>query len=328
MAARGRVTHFDDRPKNLSGWMEAIRKAEVDALIYDEIGMDPLTLQLAAMRLAPLQAVTWGHPETTGLPTLDFYLSGAGFESPSAQDHYSERLVQLPNMGVYVEPLNPKVLDPDLRALGLPRNEPLLLCPGSLFKYSPLNDWVWIEIAKGLRANGGGRLVYFISSNGSMHLLLTRRLRESFAREGLDFDSHVCLIPFQDRARYFGLMQRSTLMLDTLDFSGFNTALQAIECGLPYLAFEGEFMRGRLASCMMRRMDLPELVATTYEDFVQRAVALAANKGRLKQIRAEIAKRRHILFADTAPIRALEEFLVEEIGRQRASHRAAALSAE
>ena len=317
-AAKNQVTHFDDQPKDLSGWVEAIRRAELDALIYDEIGMDARTLQLAAIRLAPLQAATWGHPETTGLPTIDIYLSGAGLEPPNAQDNYSERLIQLPNMGVYVDPLKPKAQDPALHTLGLPRDEPLLLCPGSLFKYSPLTDWVWIEIAKGLQANGGGRMVFFINTSGSMHLLLTERLRVAFAREGMDFDSKVCLIPYLDRPRYFGLMERSTLMLDTLGFSGFNTALQAIECGLPYLAFEGAFMRGRLASCIMRRMDLPELVATTYEDFIHRAVTLAADKGRIKQLRSEIIKRSHILFSDTAPIRALEELLVDEIGKRRA----------
>jgi predicted O-linked N-acetylglucosamine transferase (SPINDLY family) len=65
-------------------------------------------------------------------------------------------------------------------------------------------------------------------------------------------------------------------------------------------------------------MDLPELVATTYEDFIHRAVTLAADKGRIKQLRSEIIKRSHILFSDTAPIRALEELLVDEIGKRRA----------
>jgi len=324
--AKRRASYFDDQPKSLSKWVEAIGKADLDALIYDEIGMDALTLQLAAMRLAPLQAATWGHPETTGLPTMDFYISGAGLEPTNAQRNYTECLVQLPHMGVYVETLNPKVTDPDLLALGLPRDEPLLLCPGTLFKYSPLNDWVWIEIAKGLKANGGGRLVFFINTNGSMHLLLTERLRVTFERAGMDFDASVCLIPFLDRSRYFGLMERSTLMLDTLGFSGFNTALQSIESGLPYLAFEGDFMRGRLASCIMRRINLPELVVATHEDFVERAVELATNQDRLKHIRSEIAKRRQILFKDSAPIRALEVFLVEEIGKRRATDAQASLS--
>jgi predicted O-linked N-acetylglucosamine transferase (SPINDLY family) len=66
-------------------------------------------------------------------------------------------------------------------------------------------------------------------------------------------------------------------------------------------------------------MELPELVATSYGEFVERAVALAADQGRLKNLRSEITKRSAILFADSAPIRALEEFLVEEIGKRRAN---------
>jgi predicted O-linked N-acetylglucosamine transferase (SPINDLY family) len=311
-AARAHVTRLDDQPKSLSGWVQAILAAELDVLIYDEIGMDALTLQLAAMRLVPLQAATWGHPETTGLPTIDCYISASDFEPPAAQNNYAERLIQLPHFGTYVEPLNPTVRDPDLHALGLPPDEPLLLCAGSPFKYSPLDDGVWVDIARGLEANGRGRLVFFIPTSGSMHLLLTERLRASFATQGVDFDSRVCLIPVLDRARYFGLMQRSTLMLDTLGFSGFNTALQAVESGLPYLAFEGEFMRGRLASALMRRMNLPELVATTRGEFVRRAVDLAADGARLDDLRSTMAERRPVLFSDLAPIRALEQFLTEE----------------
>jgi predicted O-linked N-acetylglucosamine transferase (SPINDLY family) len=317
LAARGQVQHFDDRPKSLSDWAITIHGANLDALIYDEIGMNALTLQLAAMRLAPLQAATWGHPETTGLPTIDFYLSAEGLEPPNAQDNYREKLVQLPHLGVYVEMLKPNSQDPDLRMLGLPRDEPLLLCPGPPFKYSPLHDRVWIEIARGLKDNGGGRMVFFSASSGTMHVQMADRLRNSFAQAGLDFDSHVCVIPFLDRQRYFGLMKKSALMLDTLDFSGFNTAIQAIECGLPYLAFEGSFMRGRLASCIMRRLELPELVATTYEDFAQRAVALTADNTRREELSAEIVKRRIILFEDATPIRALEGFLAAEICDQR-----------
>jgi protein O-GlcNAc transferase len=317
LAAQGQVKHFDDRPKSLADWAAAIHSADLDALIYGEIGMDALTLQLAAMRLAPIQAATWGHPETTGLPTIDFYLSAEELEPSSAQDNYSEKLVLLPHMGVYVEMLEPKSETLDLRMLGLPRDEPLLLCPGPPFKYSALHDDVWIKIAKGLKANGGGRLVFFSMASGTMHVQMSDRLRNSFSQAGLDFDSHVCVIPFLGRQRYFGLMKQSTLMLDTLDFSGFNTAIQAIECGLPYLAFEGSFMRGRLASCILRRLDLPELVATTYEDFADRAVDLTVGNARLKELRAEIVKRSGILFRDTAPIRALEEFLTTEIGKQR-----------
>jgi len=98
-------------------------------------------------------------------------------------------------------------------------------------------------------------------------------------------------------------------------FSGFNTALQAIEAGLPVLARESAFMRGRLASGIMRRLELPELVAGSDETFIETAIALAANPSRLAQLRVEIENRRNILFHDLAPVRALERCLTEAIGQ-------------
>jgi predicted O-linked N-acetylglucosamine transferase (SPINDLY family) len=180
-----------------------------------------------------------------------------------------------------------------------------------------------VEIARHLkkrifRRSSGGRLVFFRSRSDMMDRMLERRLRAAFEKADVEFDEHVSIIPMLDRSRFFGLMRQSALMLDTLGFSGFNTALQAIECDLPVLAFEGEFMRGRLASAIMRRLDLPELVATTTEDFVQKALDLAGDAGRRKQIRAKIIARRNVLFHDTAPVLALERCLTDAVARSRA----------
>jgi protein O-GlcNAc transferase len=311
--AKRLADHVESRPTNLLDWIAAIREANLDALIYPDMGMDKLTAQLASLRLVSVQAASWGHAETTGIPTIDLYLSGEALEPTDAQDNYSERLVRLPNLGVYVDPLRPKTLDPDLNGLGLPKKEPLLLCAGAPFKYSPCHDGVWLDIARGLQKLGSGRLVFFSSSAGSLSLMLINRLRNTFDAAKVDFDSRVCVVPLLDRARFFGLMERAALMLDTIGFSGFNTALQGIECGLPVLTCEGDFMRSRLASCLMRRMDLPELIATTQAGFVERAVALTADKTKLKKLRAEIIKRRPILFSDLAPVRQLEEVLYQEI---------------
>jgi protein O-GlcNAc transferase len=321
--ARGVVAHFHDQPKNLSEWIQEIGNQDLDVLIYPEIGMHPLTLQLACLRLAPVQAASWGHPETTGLPTMDLYLSADAFEPANASENYCEKIVRLPNLGVYVEPLTPEISKPGLGSLNLPDDEPLLLCPGAPFKYSPQYDEVWVQIAGRLRKKfflrgSGGRLVFFRSGSDMVDRILERRLRAAFEKADVRFDEHVSIIPRLDRSRFFGLMRKSALMLDTLGFSGFNTALQAIECDLPVLAFEGEFMRGRLATAIMRRLDLPELVATTMEDFVQKALNLAGDAGRRKKLRGKIIARRNVLFHDIDPILALERCLTDAVASSRA----------
>jgi protein O-GlcNAc transferase len=317
-AAMQAVSHFDSRAKSLFEWVDAIAARRLDVILYPEIGMDPLTVKLAALRLAPVQAMTWGHPETSGLPTIDLFISGEALEPvDAAHKNYSERLVTLPKFGVYVEPLSLPNADPELRSLKLPEDQPLLLCPGQPFKYAPQYDAVWVKIAQGLRRKSlfrnrsFGRLVFFCSHNGTWDPILEGRLRAAFAAGGLEFEEHVSVVPFLEHARFFGLMRRSTLLLDTPGFSGFNTALQGIECGLPVLAFEGDFMRGRLASGVLRELDLPELVATGPDDFVEKAVALAKDAGRLKELRGKIVERRDALFRDVAPVRALERCLIE-----------------
>jgi predicted O-linked N-acetylglucosamine transferase (SPINDLY family) len=309
--ARRDATHFVDSPVTLAGWTQAIVDAELDVLIYPEIGMHPLTTRLAAMRLARVQATSWGQPLTTGLPTLDLYISGQALEPPAGPAHYTERLVALPNLGVCVQALKPVAVAPDMAALGLTATEPLLLCAGTPFKYTPPGDATLAALAAGLQARGSGRLVFFRSRRETMSAQIEQRMRQVFAKAGVDYDRTVVWIPTLDRGRFFGLMRRATALLDTIGFSGFNTALQGLECDLPVVAFEGEFMRGRLASGPLRHLGLDELVATTSADYVEIALRLVDDGAWRARMQHEIAQRRPALFDDRAPVRALEEALFE-----------------
>ena len=62
-------------PQDLASCRERIQAWSLDVLVYPEIGMDPVAFFLAFARLAPVQAVWWGHPDTTGIPTIDYFIS-------------------------------------------------------------------------------------------------------------------------------------------------------------------------------------------------------------------------------------------------------------
>lgn len=83
--------------------MKALADAQFDILFYPEIGMDPLTYTLAHSRLAPVQAMTWGHPETSGLRTIDYFLSTNDLDPPGNDKYYTERLHRLPCLGTWYE---------------------------------------------------------------------------------------------------------------------------------------------------------------------------------------------------------------------------------
>lgn len=308
--AESRSARFLQGPKTLRQWVEAILEAQPDVLIYPEVGMDPMTVKLASLRLAPVQAASWGHPETSGLPTIDCYLSAEALEPQGAQAHYAERLITLPHLGCCVEPFEGPVPVVEPGLLGLPSGAPLLLCPGTPFKYAPEHDALYAEIARRL---GECRLCFFVCGIPELSEKLRRRLALAFEKHGLEFERHVSFIPWLPQPEFYGLMQRADAMLDTPGFSGFNTALQAVECGLPIVTREGRFLRGRLASGILKRIGLPDLVAADEEQFVALAVRLAQDAGYRAEIRRRMAAGRPVLFEDPAPIRALEDFLAQGV---------------
>jgi protein O-GlcNAc transferase len=304
-----RATHFVQGPKDLSQCLASIEAWRPDVLIYPEIGMEPLALKLASLRLAPVQAASWGHPETSGLATIDYYLSAEGLEPPGAQAHYSEELVLLPHLGTFFDERRFALEPPDI---GTPGSAPVLVCPGVPFKYAPQHDDTLVEIALRL---GKCQLVFFEHPNQEQFDKLRRRLASAFRARGVRGENYLTFVPWLSKPRFHGMLARATVFLDTIGFSGFNTALHAVGRALPIVGWQGRFLRGRFASGILERMGMRELVAASRQQYVELAVRIASDADYRAAISRQLAERRAVLFADLAPVRALERFLVEATGR-------------
>jgi protein O-GlcNAc transferase len=304
--AQSHADFFVSGPKTVHQWVESISAVKPTVLIYPAIGLDVLTLQLASLRLAPTQINTWGHPETSGLPTIDLYLSGENFEPIDAQQFYSERLVPLINLGNCYGGRVQHAVEPDFAALGIDPGRPILICSGTPYKYQVEHDCVLTQITRQI---DGSQLIFFRQRPESMSDLLEARLHAAFSRAGLDFARHVRFIPTQPLQMFHGLLGRANIALDTIGFSGYNTAVQAIESGLPLVTREGRFLRGRLASGILRRLGMTGLVAQTAAEYISLAVKLAGDVELQQRVRTEIIQRRPILYDDVASIRHLENVL-------------------
>ena len=305
--ARSRAARYERGPKSLEQWIDRIRASQPDVLIYPEVGIDPMTVRLASLRLAPVQATTWGHPETSGLPTIDYYLSAEDLEPPEADAYYTERLVRLPRLGCRFRRMATVPVKPDLAPLFPEARAPLLVCPGVPFKYAARHDWVFPAIAQRL---GRCRFVFFTHRTRVLSEKLEQRLRGVFESQGLDFSRYVAFLPWQPVPQFAGWLREADVFLDTIGFSGFNTALHAVEAGLPIVTREGRFLRGRLASGILKRLGVAELVVPTEEAYVELAVRLAREPAYRRAITAKMEAGRDGLYDDAAPVRALEEFLV------------------
>jgi protein O-GlcNAc transferase len=200
------------------------------------------------------------------------------------------------------------VEDIDLEQWGISRDGPLYVCPGVPFKYRPQDDAVLVEIARRL---GCCTFVFFRHEIGELSERLHTRIAAAFLDAGLDPARHLAWIPWQPRKRFFALLRQADVYLDTLGFSGFNTFMQAIECHLPCVTYEGQFMRGRLGSGILRHLGLDAWVADTRELYVERAVQLGASAACRQSVRDAIRQAEARAYGDLHAVRALEDVLME-----------------
>ncbi len=296
-------------PGPLNQAIRRIREDAPDVLIFPEVGMDDRVLRLAALRLAPLQAAAWGHPVSTGLPTVDLFLSSAAMAPVPDHRWTTEARVDLPGIGVCVpRPGPPPALS--RAALGLPEGPVLLLCVQSLFKYRPFSDALHVAVA---RRCPHARLVFIEDARPAVTRAFQDRLHAAFADAGLDPRAHLCWLPRLSEDQFMGLLALGDLFLDSPGWSGGNTTLEALSVGLPCLAFAGDTMRGRHCLAMVQALELPELCPSDADAWVAAAVALAGDADRRAALRARIAERSHRLFDDPRSIRALEALLSDRV---------------
>jgi protein O-GlcNAc transferase len=294
---------------SLQDLISSILEKDIDAIIFPEIGMDKLTIQIASLRLAPIQIAAWGHPETTGIPTIDYFMSGELFEQKNYCENYTEIALPLKNLGCYIEPYSGPIKEVNLFDFGINPDEPRLLCPGAPFKYRPDYDGVLLEIS---RQNPSAQFIFFEFPNSGADRF-KQRLLDRFAFEGLQQNiQNLKFIPLLDGPHFRGLMKQMTLYLDTIGFSGFNTALQAIESNLPIITREGDFMRGNLASGLLKCIGMSNLIARDESSYIKLAKDLISNPQLLKECSEVIEKNKSIIFYDTSPMQELEMFLLDK----------------
>jgi protein O-GlcNAc transferase len=270
--ASAQVAHFVQGPKPIGQWLAEIGAAQPDAIFYPEVGMDPNTCALAALRLAPLQIAGWGHPITTGLPTIDWFLSAALLESPEAQQHYREMLITLPGTGVCTEfSMLPKE---DWSGPGRRKDVVrFALCQQPL-KFDPQDDVLLARIAKAV-----GAAEFWLATPANMPWAaekLLKRISAAFRAEGLDPEDCLRATPWLPRQQFSSFLDDMDIYLDCPAFSGYTTAWQALHCGLPIVTLEGPYLRQRLAAGLLRQVGATDGITASREEYVAAAVRWAS----------------------------------------------------
>jgi protein O-GlcNAc transferase len=257
-----------------------------------------------------VQCVTLGHPVTTGIPTIDYFLSTDLLEPSDADLHYTERLVRLANSPHYFAKPQIDGAGLDRGNFTLPADARWYVCHQTLFKIHPDFDQIVGEI---LRRDSRGIVVFFCGQQAHWTTLLQERLRDSLS----DLASRVFFLPRLAYQEYLAFLQLADVLIDSVHFCAGTTTYHALALGVPLVTLPGAFARGRGTAAVYRRIGISDCVALDAHDYVRRAVMIANDRSLRDSIGTALRDRIEMLFSNTAGAQELEAFFLDSASRAR-----------
>jgi len=301
-------------PRELAAARQAVARRELDVVFHPDIGPDPFTYFMAFARLAPVQFTSWGHPVTSGVPTIDYAVSTNYFDTDDAQDHYSECLVRLRDIALpgYLR-VPPKLAPVCQTTLGFDRGRHVYFCAQSLIKFHPDFDAILAAI---LSKDRKGEIV--IAYDEDRDAYRVKRLQARLLRVlGARYERVVFLPRMPGREGFLHRLQACDVALDTLHYGGGTTSLDAIALGTPMVTLPSAFNRGRHTYGFLRKIGCTETVASSPEEYVDLAVRIATDGEYRMYLKDRLHESAGALYEDRSAVDQIEAFMVQAVNEAR-----------
>jgi predicted O-linked N-acetylglucosamine transferase (SPINDLY family) len=290
--------------KNIKESKKIIESFNLDILVYPEIGMDFFYWILAHSRLARTQINTWGHSETSGIDTIDYYVSSSYYEDENAQNNYSEKLIRLKSLCTYYYPLIPVIkLDRESNLLNfnLPTNCNLYGIFQNAFKYQINN----IEMIKQILERDPKAIIVILGLNNNPNRF------KKFLEESLGYQiNRVRLFDWLLTPKYHKLLSCIDIILDSYPFGGCNTSLDAFSFNKIVITLPSDKINGRFTLGFYKKMEIYEPIAIDVDDYVYKAVKFANDIKLREQIENKINNKKYLLFEEKESIETWKEMLI------------------
>ncbi|MFA7241910.1 MAG: tetratricopeptide repeat protein [Sulfuricellaceae bacterium] len=257
---------------------DLVRSDGIDILVDLAGHTDRNRLLLFARKPAPVQASWIGYFNTTGLSTMDYFITDR-YGSPEGQERFfSEKPVRLPHSRFCYRPPD---YAPEVAPQPVLRNGYVTF--GSFNNLAKVNSEVvslWGEI---LRALPDSRL--FLKSLALNDDGARRRYLELFSAQGVAPERIGCSghSPHTEMLNQYGAMD---IALDTFPFTGGLTTCEALWMGVPVVTLAGEALVSRQSASLLMNLDRGGWVAESPQRYVEIALNLAADATGLTQQRS------------------------------------------
>lgn len=271
-------------PIKLFEKINVIKNFEFDIIFYPDIGLSIEFYYLALMRLARYQITTFGHPETTGSKSIDYYLISKNCVNKNTQKHYSEKLLLMNYLPmVYPKPIVKKKLSKN----DLQRKN-IYSCPQTLFKIHPDFDQIIFDIIEMDKK----AIIYLIKDRNKLwYKKLINRLSNN---NKYDPTRIIFLDPlnYEDYLLHIG---KASVLLDPIYYGAGNSFFESMLFGTPTITFPTDHIKSRLVLGAYKQMEIADPpIAKDIKNYVDLAVHYANRDdiGKLKKIYREAAEKK------------------------------------
>ena len=301
------IDNYSDYVINLTGKINnqqrQIQNQFLDIIFYPDIGMSPSTYFLAHARLAPVQIMSWGHPETSGIDTIDYFLSSSLIENKNSNLFYSEKLVCLNRIPMYFIPPNMPNIKLSRKDFGLPENANLYCCPQTLFKIHPDFD---DALSKIINKDSNSKIIMI----GHKYKSYEEKLKKRWNKNHPNLNEKVIFLKRMSSEKFLALIKISNVLLDSFYFGAGVSFTESMVVGTPTVTMPGIFMRSRIAAGAYKQMNISNPpIAKNLNDYVNIAIDLANDKKKNIQLKETLKQAAKIhLFNDLKAVKEFEEF--------------------
>jgi predicted O-linked N-acetylglucosamine transferase (SPINDLY family) len=241
--------------------------------------------KIFALRAAPLQINYLGYPGTMGAPFMDYIIADGVVVPRAHQRDYSESIVYLPDSFMPFDSSYAIASRQFTRAeLGLPNTAFVYCCFNNIFKLTPEVFGAWMRIL--------GRHPDSVLWLSHTNATAVGNLRKEASERGIDARRLIFAERLESLPEHLSRLRSADLFLDTFPYNAHATALDALWAGVPVLTYARESFASRVAASLLSAVGLPQLVTSSLGEYEDLAVSLAADPGRLGQLRKTLAQNR------------------------------------
>ena len=292
--------HFIDvSSKSDNEVVQIMRDIGIDIAI-DLMGHTALSrTMIFAKKVAPIQINFLGYPATMGAQFMDYIVADKFLVPPEYREFYSEKIIYMPH--TFQPNDSGKSISKKIYSkaqLGLPDKGFIFCCFNSIYKINENIFCLWLKILK----SAPNSVLWLCSEDLDVKANLYDHMKSAgVSQDRLVFSKPM---PYED---YLETYMFADLFLDTTPFNGGTTARDALWCGLPVLTIQGKSFPGRMASGLLKAINMDDLIAQDFDEYKSIALKLANSDEFYKAIKSSLmVKKETPLFGAEAFTRSLE----------------------